>query len=55
MNRDNPILSDLGIMMRKPVIAGTRTTAELILEKLAAATLRVDVVYSAAGANRSRS
>lgn len=29
------IKSDPGIMMGKPVIAGTRITAELILEKLA--------------------
>jgi uncharacterized protein (DUF433 family) len=31
-----PIVSDPGIMMGKPVIAGTRITVELILEKLAA-------------------
>jgi uncharacterized protein (DUF433 family) len=30
------IQSDLSIMMGKPVIAGTRITVELILEKLAA-------------------
>lgn len=30
------IRSDLGIMMGKPVIAGTRITVESILEKLAA-------------------
>lgn len=30
------ILSDPSIMMGKPVIAGTRITVELILEKLAA-------------------
>ena len=30
------ILSDPAIMMGKPVIAGTRLTVELILEKLAA-------------------
>ena len=30
------ILSDPAIMMGKPVIAGTRITVELILEKLAA-------------------
>jgi uncharacterized protein (DUF433 family) len=30
------ITSDPGIMMGKPVIAGTRITVELILEKLAA-------------------
>ncbi len=30
------IQSDTGIMMGKPVIAGTRITVELILEKLAA-------------------
>ena len=30
------IKSDTGVMMGKPVIAGTRITVELILEKLAA-------------------
>jgi uncharacterized protein (DUF433 family) len=30
------IISDPGIMMGKPVIAGTRLTVELILEKMAA-------------------
>jgi len=29
-----PITSDPGVMMGKPVIAGTRITVELILEKL---------------------
>jgi uncharacterized protein (DUF433 family) len=32
----NMIISDPTIMMGKPVIAGTRITVELILEKLAA-------------------
>ena len=32
----NYIVSDPSIMMGKPVIAGTRITVELILEKLAA-------------------
>ena len=32
----NLIQTDPGIMMGKPVIAGTRITVELILEKLAA-------------------
>ena len=31
-----PIISDPKIMMGKPMIAGTRITVELILEKLAA-------------------
>jgi uncharacterized protein (DUF433 family) len=30
------VVSDPGVMMGKPVIAGTRTTVELILGKLAA-------------------
>jgi uncharacterized protein (DUF433 family) len=33
---DKLILSDPSIMMGKPVVAGTRITVELILEKLAA-------------------
>jgi uncharacterized protein (DUF433 family) len=32
----NMIQSDINVMMGKPVIAGTRITVELILEKLAA-------------------
>lgn len=32
----NLIISDPAIMMGKPVVAGTRITVELILEKLAA-------------------
>ena len=35
MNAD-PIRIDPGVMMGKPVVAGTRITVELILEKLAA-------------------
>ena len=34
--RDQWIVSDPNVMMGKPVIAGTRITVELILEKLAA-------------------
>lgn len=30
------IVSDLAVMMGKPVVAGTRITVELILEKLSA-------------------
>jgi uncharacterized protein (DUF433 family) len=33
---DALIVSNLNVMMGKPVIAGTRITVELILEKLAA-------------------
>ena len=36
MTQDVQIKSDPAIMMGKPVIAGTRITVELILEKLAA-------------------
>lgn len=38
------ILSDPAIMMGKPVIAGTRITVELILEKLAAGESFEDVL-----------
>ena len=34
--RDQWIVSDPNVMMGKPVVAGTRITVELILEKLAA-------------------
>jgi uncharacterized protein (DUF433 family) len=34
--RERLIVSDRAVMMGKPVIAGTRVTVELILEKLAA-------------------
>lgn len=34
--QNNLIISDPNIMMGKPVIAGTRITVELVLEKLAA-------------------
>ena len=33
--RDQWIISDPSVMMGKPVVAGTRITVELILEKLA--------------------
>jgi uncharacterized protein (DUF433 family) len=36
MNWQEWIISDLAVMMGKPVITGTRITVELILEKLAA-------------------
>jgi uncharacterized protein (DUF433 family) len=38
------ILSDPGLMMGKPVIAGTRITVELILEKLAAGESREQIL-----------
>jgi uncharacterized protein (DUF433 family) len=38
------IISDPAIMMGKPVIAGTRITVELILEKLAAGETVEDVL-----------
>jgi uncharacterized protein (DUF433 family) len=34
--RDKVIVSDPKVMMGKPIIAGTRITVELVLEKLAA-------------------
>ena len=34
-NLNNLIISDPNVMLGKPVIAGTRITVELILEKLA--------------------
>jgi uncharacterized protein (DUF433 family) len=40
------IQSDLAIMMGKPVVAGTRITVELILEKLAAGE-SIDQILSA--------
>lgn len=39
------IILDPAVMMRKPIIAGTRITVELILDKLAADSLRDEVVY----------
>lgn len=36
MARNDLIQSDPGVLMGKPVVAGTRITVELILEKLAA-------------------
>ena len=36
MAHNDMIISDPAIMMGKPVVAGTRITVELILEKLAA-------------------
>jgi len=52
------IISDPKVMMGKPVIAGTRLTVELILEKLAAGetaeqllaaqTMRSDIIYPTA-------
>ena len=34
--KNDLIMTDLSIMMGKPIVAGTRITVELILEKLAA-------------------
>lgn len=36
MDTKKLIISDPGVMMGKPVVAGTRITVELLLEKLAA-------------------
>lgn len=36
MKKTNLIVSDPSVMMGKPVIAGTRITVELVLEKLSA-------------------
>ncbi|HEX5415742.1 MAG TPA: DUF433 domain-containing protein [Chloroflexota bacterium] len=44
MNQKDLILSDPAIMMGKPVIAGTRITVELILERLAAGELVADLL-----------
>lgn len=38
------IISDPNIMLGKPVIAGTRITVELILEKLAAGETREEIL-----------
>jgi uncharacterized protein (DUF433 family) len=38
------IVSDPAIMMGKPVVAGTRITVELILEKLAAGETEADLL-----------
>jgi uncharacterized protein (DUF433 family) len=40
------ITSDPAVMMGKPVIAGTRITVELILEKLAAGETTADVLHA---------
>jgi uncharacterized protein (DUF433 family) len=40
------VVSDPGIMMGKPVIAGTRITVESILERLAAGEAITEVVAS---------
>jgi uncharacterized protein (DUF433 family) len=40
------VVADPGIMMGKPVIAGTRVTVESILERLAAGELVADIVAS---------
>ena len=40
----NLVLSDPSIMMGKPVVAGTRITVELILEKLAAGEIAEQLV-----------
>lgn len=40
------IVSDPAVMMGKPVIAGTRITVELILEKLAAGETVEDILHA---------
>ena len=42
----NLILSDPAVMMGKPVIAGTRITVELILDKLAAGETIEQMLYA---------
>jgi uncharacterized protein (DUF433 family) len=46
------VVSDPKIMMGKPVIAGTRITVELILEKLAAGESSEQILESHPGLNR---
>ncbi|NOT53266.1 MAG: DUF433 domain-containing protein [Deltaproteobacteria bacterium] len=42
--KSNLICSDPSVMMGKPVIAGTRITVELILEKLAAGETAEEII-----------
>ena len=46
MNEKSLILSDPSIMMGKPVVAGTRITVEIILERLAAGESMEDLLKS---------
>ena len=41
------IVSDLGVMMGKPIVAGTRITIELILEKLAERVIKYVATHGA--------
>ena len=45
-SNQNIIISDPKIMMGKPVIAGTRITVELILERLASGETRQQLIES---------
>ncbi|MCY7410464.1 MAG: DUF433 domain-containing protein [Chitinophagales bacterium] len=43
-NKEKLIISNPAVMMDKPVVAGTRITVELILEKLSAAESEKDLL-----------
>jgi uncharacterized protein (DUF433 family) len=44
--REQGIVSDPNVMMGKPVVAGTRITVELILEKLAAGETTEQILHA---------